>query len=322
MDTSNRYNRSIMLLSGVAGVLVLIYAGTLIFDPEQMNARKGSFRLLEPAWAEQADRIELSSSGAEEKVILIQKDKVWFVSRDNTEYPAKQLRIEDFLTMLSAKGNYPVRGTAAASHERLGLTADTASRIVIRGGPATYPLLDVLLGKEDSTGQEIYLRKNGETEVRSVEDRLSSYVDSPQTSWFDLRLFPKERRPELTIKSVQRVTVNAPSSEPFVLTRHEGSWTITGAAGINIDNQQVESYIRAVLEAEAEDFFASQDPQPPHEGQILLELGTGQTLAVKVSPVLGSNQRGAEVEGSPYRYVLAEWTLTRLFRDSSYFERQ
>ncbi|MDR2485626.1 MAG: DUF4340 domain-containing protein [Treponema sp.] len=355
MDKSNKYNKKIALLGGLVGVLALLYTATLLFDPEQVNARGASFTWLEAKWADQADRIELS--GSEGDVTLIRKNNVWFVFRDNTEYPAKQLRIEDLLRILSAKGSYPVRGTAASSHERLGLALDSASRIVIRSGGAAYPLLDLLLGNGDSTGKEIYLRKNGEQEVRSGEDKFSGYVDGRPTGWFNLRVFPEEKYPGLTVESIQRVTVYAPprlneeggeaaalkTQAPLVLTRYEGGWTVSGVT--DGDNQQAETYIRSILEAEGEDFVAAEDGSTReslgfvlnqedtgesssstgtrvNEGRILLELGNGQTLTLRVSAPLESNLRSAWVEGSPFRYALAEWTLGRLFKTGSYFERQ
>jgi hypothetical protein len=58
-----------------------------------------------------------------------------------------------------------------------------------------------------------------------------------------------------------------------------------------------------------------------NEGQIILELGNGKTLTIKIGHTLESNRRSALVLGSPFIYVLPEWTLGRLFRDSSYFEQ-
>ncbi|MDR0562455.1 MAG: DUF4340 domain-containing protein [Spirochaetaceae bacterium] len=315
----NRYDRYIRILSGVVGVLAAIYGAALLFDPETVNARNASFTWLEKKQADQADRIELS--GAEGAVTLVRKEGVWFSSRNNTEYPAKQMRINDFLNILTAKGRYPVRGTSAASFERFGLAEGKASRAVIRGGLSEHPLLDLLIGGTDGAGREIYLRSSGGTEVRSGEDKISAYIDGSPTAWFDLRLFPES----LQAESVQRLTVYAPPSEeepapaPLVFARQDGGWTVTGVP--EADTQRVESYIRSILEAEGADFL--EDTRiGDRAGSLLLELGNGQTRAVRIGSLTESNQRNAEVEGSSFKYVLAEWTVNRLFRNGSYFARQ
>ncbi|MDR0568725.1 MAG: DUF4340 domain-containing protein [Spirochaetaceae bacterium] len=315
---ADKYDKKIILLSGLAGVLTLIYAGTLLFDPETVNARKAAYAWLSPKLADQADSITLS--GSEGTVTLSRKNGVWLVSRNNAEYPAKQLRIGDVLRILTAKGQYPIRGTSGASLERFGLTEETGSRILVRGGGSSYPLLDLLIGKADSTGREMYLRRNGENEVRSGEDTLSSYVDGSLTAWLDLRLFPED----LQAGEVQRVTAYAPPAEnetappALVLARQDGGWTVTGV--LNPDAQKAESYVRALLEAEGEDFIDGESLFPSEgSGKILLELGNGRTITVKTGISGAQNRRTAEVEGVPFRYALAEWTATRLFRDAAYF---
>ncbi|MDR0524697.1 MAG: DUF4340 domain-containing protein [Spirochaetaceae bacterium] len=314
---ADKYNKRIAILSGILGVLALTYTATLVLDPETVNARNALFTWLDKKYADQADRIELS--GADGMTTLVRHNDVWFVSRNDTEYPAKQDRIKDFLKILTGKGRYPVRGTAAASLERFGLAEKTASRAVIRGG-GSAALLDLLVGDSDSAGREVYLRKNGENEVRSGEDKLSSYIDSPTPAWLDLRLFPES----LSAESVQRVTVyslEGPGGPPQVLTREGATWTITGIQ--NPDPQRVESYIRSILEAVGEDFLDENVPDlPPEPAGIALELGNGQTRRISVGPLLESNRRMAEVAGSSFKYLLAEWTVNRLFRNDSYFERQ
>ena len=316
MDMSNKYNRKIAVLSGVVGALALLYAGILVFDSEQ--ARGPLFAWLEAKWVDQADRIELS--GSEGKVTLVRKSGLWFVSRDNRDYPAKQSRVGDLLSLLSTKGRYTIRGTEASSHERLGLTEDAASRVVIRSGVAPYPLLDLLVGGTDSTGQEVYLRKSGDLDVRSGEDRLSGYVDSRPAGWLNLRLFSEA---DFNAEAIQRLTIEAPPNgeeaapSALVLSRHEGGW-ITGSASA-ADTQQVETYIGAVLALEGEDFLPDEPVRT--EGRIHLELGNGQAVTLSVGGLLESKRRSAWVEGSPFKYILAEWALSRLFREGSYFAR-
>lgn len=328
------YKKKVLFLSCLVGGLALVYAGTWIFEPEQVHSRNAAFQWLDPKRLNEIDRIELSGSG--DPLTLVRKDTRWFVAREDGEYPAKQARIEEFLRILSTKGSYPIRGTESASHERLGLTEEKASRILIRGGVAAYPVLDLLVGSQDPTGREVYLRKQDQKEVRSGNNTLSGYLSGSRTAWYNLRLFPETENPGLGVDSVQRLTVYPPAEEasesgepqapepPFSLSRSEGGWIIEGASVNALDNQRVESYIRAIVDAEGEDFIPA--PEGIREdafvqGRIILELGNGLSRSIRLGPALESKQRSGVVSDTPFVYALAEWTVNRIFRKASYFEK-
>jgi hypothetical protein len=321
------YKTKVRALSGLVGILALAYTLTFIFDPGRPGAGKAVHVWLEAKWRDQADRIEITGGGMEEPVVLRRRNERWFVVFEGGEYPAKQSRIEEFLRILSGRFSYPVRGNSPASYERLGLTEEAASRIVIRGGAGVYPLLDLLIGRVDSTGSEVYLRRNSRNEVRSGEDRFSPYLTGSRRSWYMLRLFPDGGNPG----SVQRFTVAPPSREfppekaplPLVFTRNEeaGGWTL-GADPLP-DKQQVEAYVRAILDAEGEDFIpVKTGAEPPlNEGRLVLEMGDGSVWTIRIGRLPGDPPLFcASVSGSSYVYVLSDRTIDRIFRDAAYFE--
>jgi hypothetical protein len=78
-----------------------------------------------------------------------------------------------------------VRASSISSYQRLGVTEQLASRIIIYGGASNIPLLDLLIGSGNSAGSEIYLRKNGNTQVRSGEDKFTYFSDAKQDAWLD-----------------------------------------------------------------------------------------------------------------------------------------
>jgi hypothetical protein len=327
------YKQKLRALLCLVGVLALVFAGTLVFDPQRVNSRSSAFAWLPADGRDRADRIEVYRFG-EEGVTLIRKNNEWFVPSEGLDLPAKPGRVEDLLRLLSSRGSYPLRASSSAAHERLGLMEETASRIVIRGGAGAYPLLDLLIGNEDAAGNEVYLRKNSQNEVRSGEDKLSAYVNGSRASWLNLRLFP-ETTPGPD--AVQRVTLVFPGDwpgaspeasprEPLILTRKDRDWTMEGAAGTP-DTRQVESYIRAVLDAEGEDFISAMNPADPvfKAPHILLEMGDGAVRSIRLGPqepAEGGSRRSASVSGSPYVYALAEWTVNRILREGSYFVTQ
>jgi hypothetical protein len=85
----------------------------------------------------------------------------------------------------------------------------------------------------------------------------------------------------------------------------------------------VESYIRTIVNAEADDFVPSLKPTDPffNQGTINLDLEDGSRRSLSLGPGLEDSKRAAGVSGSPHVYALAEWTAGRLFRDREEFIR-
>ncbi|MFP3089031.1 DUF4340 domain-containing protein [Treponema sp. TIM-1] len=326
------FKKRLLVLLVLTGVLGLVYTATVVFDPERVNSRDASYVWLQPEQVDQADRVEIYDQGST-GVTLIRNSGGWFVSFEGEEYPAKQSRVEDLFRILSTNTAYPIRASSAASHEKLGLAAEKASRIIVRGGPGTsYPLLDLLIGEGDASGKEVYLRKNTQDEVRSGENKLASYITGARSSWYNLRLFPENEAAPVGADMVQRIILIPPpnpedenSPTPgFTLSRNGANWIQEGGGGEVLDTGKVESYIRAVMEAEGEDFISSISSAAPvfTEGQITLQIGDNTTRVIKIGPLLESGNRSARSSGSNYVYSLAEWTMNRIFRDVSYFVTQ
>jgi hypothetical protein len=83
----------------------------------------------------------------------------------------------------------------------------------------------------------------------------------------------------------------------------------------------VESFLRTILNAEADDFVPSLKTTDPvfDQGSIRLEMGDATELALNLGPVLEDSRRAASVSSSPYVYALADWTVKRLFRGKEEF---
>ncbi|MDR0450695.1 MAG: DUF4340 domain-containing protein [Treponema sp.] len=314
------YKRKLLILSSLAALLSLVYILSLVFDPRRSLSRSAAYVWLESRLLDQADRIVIQSPGL--RVGLLRRNGAWLVSLGGDEYPARQLRVEDLLAALSRRAAYPLRALSASSHQQLGLEQGI-SRITVMGG-AGLPLLDLLIGKGGAAAREVYLRKANSNEVRSGEDVFTAYTGSALSSWYDLRLFPKG--PDAG--DLQRLTVFPPAGGgegrgSYSFTRSGNGWNLSGLETAGLDKGRIDSYIRGVLAAEGEDFIPPQAaPAPfPEEARLVLELGNGAVLTLKLGPLEeGTKRRPAEVSGSPYTYALAGWTVERLFRDAGYFE--
>jgi len=311
------YNKKIVFLSALVAALAIIYILTFVLDPG--NSRGAAFSWLDSSYFDMADKIEIY--GAKGNTELVRKSNAWFFSTGNAEYPVKQGRVEDLFSALSRKDIYPLRASSQEARQRLGLTEDSASRIIVRGG-AGLPLLDLLIGRAAVVGSEIYLRRGGWNEIYSGEDRFTVFTDASPISWCDLRLFSgvESGLAPYTIEAVQQADVELSGGEAFTLRRRGAGWIIPGDEGAVLDTTKVDAWIRSVLEAEGDTF--SEGEIDFLEASVTLWFGDGTSRTIEVSISDDDNYRKVTVSGSPYVYLLAEWNFNRLFRESSYFLRE
>jgi hypothetical protein len=312
------YKNKIITLSSVITALAIVYILTIIFDPQRRGARSDAYSWLEPGQNNKITGISIAKSG--ETISLSRNGGKWFVTRNGKDYPARQVRVEDFLTALAKREPYPVRSSSASSHERLSLTPDKATQITVSAG-AGLPLLTLLIGQTDITGQNVYLRKQGQNEVRSGEDRFSAYTDSALSSWYNLRLFPENEEGKLSDSDVQRLTVYPPDEEPSqIFTRSNREWTFNFEIA-NPDFSKVDAYIRDILGISGDDFIEDVSPSDPmfNDSRIVMELGSGATRTLRLGPADENNKRYATVSGSDFVYSIPAWAVNKLFVDTNNF---
>jgi hypothetical protein len=322
------YRKKLVILSAITAALALTWLLTIVFEPERSGSRSAAYTWLDPKLVDRIDRIVIS--GGDESRELVRKNGEWFVSHNGREYPARHLRVEDFIGALTKRAPYPLRSASPASHERLGLAEGAASRITISGGGAApagtgQPLLDLLIGRSDNTGREVYLRRQGQNEVRSGEDIFSAYTSGPRNSWYNLRLIPESEDGKLDTDGVQRLSVYSgpESAEPQVFSRWNREWTFSGLSITDPDMTKVDAYIRTILNTEGDDFDDTINPGDPmfNHSRIVLELGTGAVKTIRLSQADENKRRFALVSGSERVYVIPGWAADRLFKAAADFEK-
>ncbi|MDR0291023.1 MAG: DUF4340 domain-containing protein [Treponema sp.] len=318
------YKKKLTILSSIIAALSLIFILTIIFDPERWNARSAAYSWLEPS---QKDRISgIAIANANGTITLARNGGKWFVSNEGKDYPARSMRIDDFIAALSRRAQYPVRSSSASSHERLSLNEDQAVRVTIAAG-AGLPLLSLLIGQPDITGQNVYLRRQGQNEVRSGEDIFSSYTNSTVTSWYNLRLFPENEDGRLDAAGVQRLTVYPPADDegntppPQTFTRRGREWTFSFEVA-NPDMARVDAYIRDILNTSGDDFVSFVAPSDSmfNNSRIALELGDGSMRTIRLGPPDENGKRFAAVSGSDWVYSIPAWASQRFFATPENFE--
>jgi hypothetical protein len=305
------YKNRLIVLVTIITLLALTYTASYIFSHERRNNRSASYVWLDPKLAEKTNKIVIDTEF--QTIELFANGNQWFVSHNGKLYPARKVRIEDFIAVFTTRSLWPVRSSAASSHERFGLDGQTSSRVTIYGENSV--LLDLLLG--DNTGREIYIRKTAYNEVRSGDSSISSYINTPVNSWYNLRLLPESENGE--IGNVQRLTVYN-EGETLAFSRSNRNWVVSGVE--NPDYSAIENYIRTVLNTEGDNFIDSVDSNNLFLSRIVFEFGDGRVVTISISSPDEENRRFARVSTSEYIYSIPSWAAARIFRDTASFERQ
>ena len=340
------YKKRFYILIALIAGLALLYTGSLIFNSD-LAAKRSFFVWLDAKTAGQTTKIIINSQAGEIELSKQNKNNLWFVLHDGKVFPARQMRIQDFLDAVTARASWQVRSSSASSHERFGLDNESASRVTLYA--ETSVILDLLLGNDDYLRNETYFRKYGQNEVRSGDSVIKSYINSQAGSWYNLRLVSNADGGQIDISSVQRVTVNQsePAAEPHsgegsraaeinpaastqIFTRRNRSWVVSGFEVKNPDIPAIESYIRVILNTEADSFsdtVTSEDPMLNYN-RVTLELGSSKVVTIRLSQSDENGRVFAHVtytdndDYSRYVYSIPSWSAGRLFMPAESFELQ
>ncbi|HCM26791.1 MAG: hypothetical protein A2Z99_12230 [Treponema sp. GWB1_62_6] len=314
------FQRRIATLSVVTGILALVYALSLIFDPDRLAVRNSNSSLLDGKLTAKVERIELRA-GAEaggEIVALVRADGIWKVEKEGAAFPAKKERIQDLLDTLSKKSPYPTRGKTAASHVSLGVEDASAGRIALSPLDGSSRILDLLVGNLDSTGQEVYLRRSGDERVFSGSDQLASFVSGGARAWLDLRLFAGAGAPQPeTIQKISVVSRIDPAS-PFEYTIARDAakkWAVQAGGGSpagTLDTQKTEAFAKGIAAATADDILSASADPGAEAASVTVELGDGSSRTIRVGDKLEGNKRKAVVSGGASTFALSDWSVARI----------
>jgi hypothetical protein len=313
------YKDKLISLLSLISVLSLLYIASFIFNHDRNFARSSSYVWLDQKFTDGIKRITVNS--LEHKFEFLRKSDQWFILYNEKEYPARQLRIEDFVSIFTSRAAWTIRSSNSSSHSRFGLNPAEAARLTIYGENTV--LLDLLLSFPDSPGAQIFIRKFGENEVRSGENNITSYLTGPVNNWFNLRLFAESENGKIDVDSVQRLSVSD-NGEIKVFSRMNRSWTVSGIEISNPDQSGIERYIRNVLNSEGDNFIDADSLRDVdfNNSIIVMEFNNGKIATVRFSEPDENSLRYAKSSASEYIYSVPLWVSSRLFTASQNFEMQ
>lgn len=323
------YKKKLIVLSTVAGILALICILGFIFTPERRVSRRSIFNWLDSKLVSKVDKISIVKPGEDlDTVDIVRRNNTWFVNYNGVDYPTKQLRVREFINLFTKRALYPMRSNTVASHERLGLTEESAYRVIFSTGQET-DLLDLMMGYGGFYEKDIFLRKYKENKVYSGQDVFSPYIYSGRPSWYNLRLIPESENGKISLVNVQRLSVynilEDGSEAPWVFTRKGKEWDISGLDLVNPNMEMIDYVVNELVNAEGDDFVYDVGIDDPSVNVIrfVIELGNGDIKTISLSKVVDDDyRRYAKISGSNFVYSLPGWVAGRFVRNESFFERQ
>jgi hypothetical protein len=308
------YKNRLISLVVIIGLLVFALIGNAIYNLDRGTASE-IFAWLDVGAARNITRIALSTEWDEFE--LIRRNELWLINHNGNEVPARQLRVADFLSILTTGASWPVRSSNVSSYEHFGLD-DSASRVTVYGEHSV--ILELLIGKDDVMGLETYFLKTGQSDVRSGDNSIKAFMANAVTGWYNFRIIPESESGLLDSGTIQRFSVNN-GEQTYVFTRNYMGWDISGIDISVPDVNNIENYIRTIINTEGDNFVynISRDDPIFNHSRIVLEFGNGRILTIRISEPNNAGRRLVNITGREYIYSLPAWAGNRLFMDPSSF---
>lgn len=308
-----RYEKKVLVLSGVLAALLLAWGAGLVFSPERVSARSESARLLVGKAADVASITLRTGSGPSASSIELAKSgTAWTLVDGAARLPVQALRVSSFLDELVAVSRLRVVARSKDSWAGFQLDEAQAKRATLRDGSGRL-LADLYVGGYGPTGSEVYLRREGADASYTADSGLASYMGYGRSTWLDLRVLGAIKEGDAQSVAIKcSIALDGPGKSTLALDyalRREGQGWKAGAAAV--DAEAAASLLRAIVGLQGEDYVVS----PPAEAfarqgaRIAIELGTGQARVVEVGAAAGEGRFYARVSGEGLAFTVSSYTL-------------
>jgi hypothetical protein len=294
----------------------------IVFSPDRVQARTAGRALLPLSSADEIAGIEIASAGA--PVVTLARDASgWKAAAEGREHPVSGDRLQSFLHTLAGLTRGKMVSRDAAHFPELGLSVDTARRLVLHRSSGR-PDLALLVGRRGPSGDEDYVRVPGEEAAYLARGSLAFFLSQGPSYWYELHVLPDD----VTGTTVARIAVSgtlrldgpepAVVQGPYTLVRvpaaQSAEWTIDGKQA----NRLVAGAMASALSLLEGEDFADSSPETG-AGRLDVEVATLEgkkyELVVRQDPV--SRKLLVTTSWSPWTYILNPVLLQRAVRPAS-----
>jgi hypothetical protein len=259
---------------------------------------------------------------ADGKSIEISSDgDSWSFKDGNASYPASAEKVKAFFKALSQANELYKVSSNKDAWKNFGLE-DGKKTLVVKD-KSGKTLAEVSVGKEDSTGKQVYVSLAGKDTVYAVSNVFTSYMRADDVSWSDLRIFPAG----IDKRSVQEIAVkvdfqgeqegDAGVKMDYRLVRDaKKPWKVAGNDTLELDTAKVDAFVNGIVGMNAESFVleggkAAAAPLLADErGSVLIRTGKGEEFRLSISKKGSDDKHVMKLDGKDYLYNLSRYSVT------------
>ena len=305
-------------------VLVVVLVLGIVFSPDRVQARTAGRALLPLSSADEITGIEIAAQGAP-VITLARGASGWVTAGGSTQYPASANRLQSFLRTVTGLTRGKMVSRDAANFPELGLSDDTARRLTLHRS-AGRPDLGLLVGRRGPSGDEDYVRVQGEGAAYLVRGSLGFYLSQEPSYWYELHVLPDDVMGTTVARVTVRGNLRLAGAEPaivqgpYTLVRVPGAqsaeWTVNGQPANRVVAGAMASAL-ALLEGED---FAEPGTVTGPRLDIAMATLEGKEYELVVRQDTASPKLLVTTSWSPWTYVVNPVLLQRAVRPLSVLE--
>ena len=323
------FQRRVIALGSVAGVLLVAFILGQVFSPQRMNRVASGSPFFPGFRAADATKIEISDASS--KVALTKGGGTWTISLGGTAYPASGMHIATLLDELGklTKGSFVTRSADQAAE--LGVTGSEATHLVVSGANGST-LCELDAGKTSATSSGRYIRAGKSNDVYQTAEALTSYLTARQNFWEDLRVFPSDLKSEQAIRVSVRSALTLSGKKgkrtvDYTLTQTQdaqgkSSWSFGGPSSEKASSDKVKSLLDGLFAFEGNDFDTSPDAAAKvaaaPQATVVVSTSDNRDFTLQIGAWVTGDQYPCVIKGQSVTYLVPEWRIEQALaaRDS------
>ena len=243
---------------------------------------------------------------------LIKSGAAWTMTDSSTQLPAQSSRVTASSTI-----SPPSRGCARSPAPRTpgpGFQLDDAQakRATLKDASGKV-LADIYVGSYGPTGSRGLPQAHGLGQLLYGRRLIASYFDYGRPTWLDLEVLGGIKETEVQSFSVKAAIALDGKGKPalaldYGVSRDGKGWK-SGAAQLDADS--VDSYLRAILGLQGEDYVAA----PPAEAfakidaKLTLELGSGVSKVLQIGASAGNDRFYGRIGDQGLAFTISNYSL-------------
>ena len=316
------FQKSVVIRAAVIAVLTVNVILGIVLSPQVRERRMIERGFLTDFHEKQFSAVEIRTAGFTFS-FLKNEDSSWTVERDDKRYPARDVKISSFITMLSSIRSVRIVSQRPEQWQSFGVQEDESTSLTIRDTNGKV-LQKLYIGKASTTGNGSYVRVSGEKRIYEVMQPVRAYLDEDISYWCDLRLLPEE----VTDRVINRILIQSDMyigegsqirriDDIYSLVRGTGGavgeWLIEGK-DYKPDRNTVEEMVRSIANLEGSDFSRDREAGFDSPGAaILISTIDGRHFRILIGNKTKESYHAA-LEGSAYTYLVSEWNISRILK--------